>query len=160
MRYSEQATSKGKGHGLGLPGIAAFTRLLQALSGRGSAVGASNAAEVANFEQIWDDLEPERAFNLVPHCKLAKVYDPALCRLELVISVAEHREHVCGAIGQNRSESSSRSSSKRSVGTSTVFSDRTELKKVNFVAASRPDSPDRPLARSVDWRKILIRTKN
>ena len=60
----------------------------------------------------------------------------------------------------NKSESSSRSSSKRSVGTSTVLSDRTELKKVNFVAASRPVSPDRPLARSVVQRKILRLTKN
>ena len=97
--YSEQATAKGKGHGPGPPGIAAFTGLLQALPERGSAVGASNAAGVASFKQIWDDLEPERAFDLVPHCKLAKVYDPALCRLELVISVAEHREHVRGTIG-------------------------------------------------------------
>ena len=38
--YSEQAAAKGKGHGLGPPGIAAFTGLLQALSERGSAVGA------------------------------------------------------------------------------------------------------------------------
>ena len=67
---------------------------------RGSAVGASNAAGVANFKQTRDDLELERAFDLVPHCKLAKVYDPPLCRLELVISVAEHREHIRWAIGQ------------------------------------------------------------
>ena len=98
--YSEQATSKGKGHDLGPPGIAAFMGLLQALSERGSAVGAANAAGVANFKQIWDDLEPERAFDLELHCKLAKVYDPALCRLELVTRVAEHREHLCGPIGQ------------------------------------------------------------
>ena len=78
---SKQTTSKGKGHGLGPPGIAAFTGLLQALSERGSAVGVSNAAGVANFKQMWDDLEPERAFDLVPHCKLAKICDPALCRL-------------------------------------------------------------------------------
>ena len=89
-----------KGKGTRTPGIAAFTELLQALSERGSAVGASNAAGVANFKHIWDDLEPERAFDLVPHCNLAKIYDPALCRLELVISVAEHREHIRGAIGQ------------------------------------------------------------
>ena len=56
----------------------------------------------------------------------------------------------------SRSESSSRSNSKLSVGTSTVFFDRTELKKVNFVAASRPDSPDRPLGRSVHWGKICV----
>ena len=97
--YSDQATAKGNGHGLGPPGVAAFTGLLQALSERGSAVRASNAAGVASFKQTRDDLEPERAFDL-PHCKLAKVYDPALCHLELVISVAEHREHVRGAIGQ------------------------------------------------------------
>ena len=63
-------------------------------------MGVSNAAGVANFKQIWDDPMPERAFDLVPHCKLAKVYDPALCRLELVISVAEHRAHIRGALGQ------------------------------------------------------------
>ena len=98
--YSELAATKGKGHGLGPPGIAAFTGLLQALSERGSTVGAANAAGVANFKQTWEDLEPEGAFDLVPHCKLAKVYDPALSRLELVISVAQHREHIRGALGQ------------------------------------------------------------
>ena len=97
---SEQAASKGKGHSLRPPGIAACTGLLQALSERGSPVGATNAAGVATFRQLWDELEPEGAFDMVPHCKLAKVYDAALCRLELVISVAEHREHIRGAIGQ------------------------------------------------------------
>ena len=29
-------------------------------------------------------------------------------------------------------------------------------RSVNFVAASRPDSPDGPLARSVDWRKFCV----
>ena len=69
------------------------------------------------------------------------------------------RTHSCGN-RTNRSASSSRSGSKRSFGTGTVSSDRTELKKVNFVAASRPISPDRSLAQIVDWRKILRRTKN
>ena len=55
--YSELAATKGKGHGLGPPGIAAFTGLLQALSERGSTVGAANAAGVANLKQTWDDLE-------------------------------------------------------------------------------------------------------
>ena len=77
--YSEQAAAKGKGHGLGPPGIAAFTGLLHALSERGSAVGAANAAGVTNLKQPWDDLGPEEAFDLVPHCKKVKVYDPALC---------------------------------------------------------------------------------
>ena len=97
--YSEQA-SKGKGHDLGPLGLAAFTGLLQALSERCSAVGPTNAAAVANFKQIWDDLESEGAFGIVPHCILAKVYDLVLCRLELVISVTEHREHTRGALGQ------------------------------------------------------------
>ena len=77
-----------------------FTGLLQALSERGSTVGAANAACVANLKQTWDDLEPEEAFDLVPRCKPAKVYDPALSRLELVISKAQHREHTRGALGQ------------------------------------------------------------
>ena len=55
---------------------------------------------MANLKQTWDDLEPEGAFDLVPHCKLAKVYDPALSRLEVVISVAQHREHIRRALGQ------------------------------------------------------------
>ena len=144
-RLLEAGDIKRKGTGLGPPGIAAFTELLQALSERGSEVGASNAAEVANFKDVWDDLEPERAFDLVAHCNLAKIYDPALCRLELVNSVAEHREHIRGAIGQTGAN--------RLLGQAR---DRTELKKVNFVAASRPVSPDRPLARSVDWRKFCV----
>ena len=74
--------------------------------GESTALVVSSAARVANFKQIWDDLEPERAIDLVPHCKLAKVYDPALCRLELAI----RRTHSWGN-RTNRSESSSRSSS-------------------------------------------------
>ena len=35
----------------------------------------------------------------------------------------------------------------------TVSSDRTEFKKVNFVVASRPDSPIGPRLRQVDWRQ-------
>ena len=147
--YSELAATKGKGHGLGPPGIAAFTGLLQALSERGSTVGAANAAGVANLKQTWDDMEPEGAFDLVPHCKLAKVYDPALSPLE---PSAWHNKHSWGT-RTNRSESSSRSSSKRSLGTGTVSSYRIELKKVNFVAASRPDSPIRtPSATACDWK--------
>ena len=96
--FSELAATEG--HGLGPPGIAAFTGLLQALSERGSTMGAANAAGVANLKQTWDDMEPEGAFDLVPHCKLATVYDPALSRLELVISVAQHREHIRGALAQ------------------------------------------------------------
>ena len=150
---SELAATKGKGHGLGPPGIVAFTGLLQALSERGSTVGAANAAGVANIKQTWDDMEPEGAFDLVPHCKLAKVYDPALSRLELVISVAQHGTRT------NRSESSCRSRSKRSYGTGSVSSDRTELKKVNFVEASRPDSPIRPRVRQDDWRQGIVSEK-
>ena len=63
-------------------------------------MGAANAAGVANLKQTWDDLDPEGAFDLAPHCNLAKVYDAALSRLELVISVAQPREHVRGALGQ------------------------------------------------------------
>ena len=48
--YSELAATKGKGHGLGPPGIAAFTGLLQALSERGSTVGAANTAGVAKLQ--------------------------------------------------------------------------------------------------------------
>ena len=55
------------------------------------------------------------------------------------------RTHSCGT-RTNRSGSSSLSSSNRSFGTGTVSSDGTEWKKVNFVAASRPDSHQTPIA--------------
>ena len=71
--YSEQAASKGKGHGIGPPGFAAFTGLLRALSERSSAAGPTNAVVVASFKRIWDDLELEGAFDMVPHCTLAMV---------------------------------------------------------------------------------------
>ena len=122
--YSELAATKGKGDGLGPPGIAAFTGLLQALSERGSTVGAANAAGVANLKQTWDDLEPEAAFDLVPHCKLASS-EPTRPRHQRGTT---SRAQTWGT-RPNRSESSSRSSSKRSFGTGTVSSDRTELKK-------------------------------
>ena len=123
--------STGKGHGPGPPGIAAFTGLLQALSERGSAVGASKA----NMGRSCAGGTSMQAGQSV--------------RPSSVPSRARHqrgrasRTHSWGN-RTNRSESSSRSSSKRSVGTSTVFIDRAELKKVNFVAASRPISPVRP----------------
>ena len=40
--------------------------------------GVHGSSEVANLS----------AFDIVPHCKLVKVYNPALCSLELLISVA------------------------------------------------------------------------
>ena len=103
---------RARGHGLGPPRIAACTGLLQALSERGSAVGATNAPGVANFHHLWDELEPEGSIRHGTHTtKLAKVYDPALCRLELVISVAEKSPSHPWGNRANRSESSSRSSS-------------------------------------------------
>ena len=66
-------------------------------------MGAASAAGVANLKQTWDDMGPEEAFDLVPHCKLAKVYDPALTRLELATSVVQHREHIRGELGQTGS---------------------------------------------------------
>ena len=38
-------------------------------------------------------------------------------------------------------------------------SDRTELKEVNFVAGSRPDSPIRPRSRQDDWRQGIASDK-
>ena len=125
--YSELAATKDKGHGLGPPGIAAFTGLLQALSERGSTVGAANAAGVANLKHTWDDLDPvgDSIWYLI--AKRAKVYDPALSLLELVIGAWHNINR--GALGQTAANRPSRSSSKRSFGTGTVSSDRTELKR-------------------------------
>ena len=101
VQETERAIARLLGTG-GDQGKGSRTGLLQALLGRGSTVGAASAAGVANLKQTWDDMEPEGAFDLVPHCKLAKVYDPALSRLELVISVAQHREHIREVLGQTR----------------------------------------------------------
>ena len=50
--YSGVAATKGKGHGLGPPGIAAFAGLLQPLSERGSTVGAAKAANAAGVANL------------------------------------------------------------------------------------------------------------
>ena len=51
-------------------------------------------------------------------------------------------------------ESSSRLSSQRCTGTGTVVSARSgQLSRVDFVAASRRDSPILPLSRREDWRQ-------
>ena len=157
--YSELAATKGKGHGLGPPGIAAFTGLLQALSERGSTVGAANAAGVANLKQTWDDMEPVGSCRFGTSLQAGQSVRPS--------SEPSRTRHQRGTTPRthswgtrtNRSESSSRSSSKRSFGTGTVSSDRTELKKVNFVAASRPDSPIRPRLRQDDWRQGIASDK-
>ena len=82
------------------PGIAAFTGLLQALSERGSTVGVVNAAGVQISSKrgtIWN----QRGLSIwYLIASWPKVYDPALGRLELVISVAQHREQIRGALGQ------------------------------------------------------------
>ena len=91
---SELAATKGRGHGFGPPGIAAFTGLWQPLSERGSTVGAANAARVANLKQTWDELEPEGAFDLIAS------WLNCTTQLELVISVAQHRELIRGAFRQ------------------------------------------------------------
>ena len=119
--YLELAATKGKGHGLGPPGIAAFRGLLQALLERGSTVGAANAAGVANLKQTWDDLEPEGAFDLTS-LQAGQSVRPS--------SESSRTHHQRGTTPRthssntqtNRSESSSRSSSKQSFGTGTVSS--------------------------------------
>ena len=74
--------------------------LLHALSERCSTEGAANAAGVANQANVGRSATGG-AFDLVPHCKLAKVCDPTLSRLDLVRSVAQHREHIRGALRTN-----------------------------------------------------------
>ena len=78
---SELAARKDKGHDFGPQGKAAFTRLLHALSERCSTEGAANAAGVANQANVGRSATGG-AFDLVLHCKLAKVCDPTLNRLD------------------------------------------------------------------------------
>ena len=90
---SEQAASKGKGHGLG----PLRARGVHGPVERGSAVGAINAAGVANFKEIWDDLEPGGAFDMVlANWPRSTTF---LCAVSNSSS-AEHREHNSRALGQ------------------------------------------------------------
>ena len=98
--YSEQAATKGKDTASVLQGQRLSRVCCKRCRREAAQWERENAAGVANLKQTWDGMEPEGAFDLVPHCKLAKVYDPAPSRLELVISVAQHREHIRGALGQ------------------------------------------------------------
>ena len=144
---------QGQGTRLGPAGIAAFTGLWQALSERGSTVRAANAARVANLKQTWDELEPEGAFDLIaswPKCTT---------QLELVISVAQQREHVRGALRRTGANRLLGQAASGALERGTVSRDRTELKKVNLVAASLPDTPIRPRVRQVDWRQGIASDK-
>ena len=93
--YSKLAATKGKGHGLGPPGIAAFTDLLQALSEREAAQWERPARlewqTSSKRETIWN----RRGFRFGTSLQAGQSV-----RVELVISVAQHREHICGALGQ------------------------------------------------------------
>ena len=122
--YSELAATKGKGHGLGPPGIAAFTGLLQALSERGSTVGAANAAGVANLKTNVGGSGTGGRFRFDTSLQAGQSVRPS--------SESTRTRHKRGTTSRahswgtrtNRSESSSRSSSKRSFGTGAVISDR------------------------------------
>ena len=116
--------------------------------------GQTAPPRVIIIKQTWDDLEPEGAFDLVPHCKLAKVYDPALSRLELVIQRGHNIEStfVGPSDKQERIVFSVKLQADLWNGHCQQRSNRI-LKNVNFVAASRPDSPIRPRLRQVVWRQ-------
>ena len=159
--YSEQATAKGKGRGLGPPGVAAFTALLQALSERGSAVGASNAASVASFKQKRDDLEPERTFDLVPPTASWPKFTTLLCAA-VSSSSSAWQSIESTFVGQSDKQERIVFSVNLQKALERALSSAIEQssKKGDFVVASRLISPDRPLARRVDWRKKLRRTKN
>ena len=98
--YSAAVSEQGKGHNLGPPGLAAFGGVLAALRERGNEVGASSAKTIETFGAIWDELEAEAAFDMVPHCRLAKVYDSTQCRLELVVTNMDYRSAIRDALSQ------------------------------------------------------------
>ena len=156
--FSELAATKGKGHGLGPAGIAAFTGLWQPLSERGKAAQWKRPTQL-----VWQILNKrgtnwnrrEHSTSLQAGQSVRPSSEPSRPRHQRGTTP---RTHSWGT-QTNRSESSSRSSSKRRFGTGTVSRDRTELKKVNFVAASRPDSPIRPRVRQVDWRQGIASDK-
>ena len=111
--------------------------------------------DVQWFEHVtWDSIKDFRG----------TMYVQTPTRFKFALQQAQHA--ILRAIIHNNPSSlasdqpsSPRSSSKRSFGTGTVSSDRTELKKVNFVAAPRPDSPIRPRLRQDDWRQGIASDK-
>ena len=136
--YSELAATKGKGHGLGPSGIAAFTCLLQALrqhSGSGKRGGSGKLKANVGRHGIGGSFRFGTSLQAGQSVRPSS--KPSRTRHQRGTTP---RTHSWGT-RTNRSESSCRSSSKRSFGTGTVSFGRTELKKVKFVAASRPDSP-------------------
>ena len=93
------------------------------------------------------------------HCKLAKVYDLAVTRLELVISVAQHREHIRGALGQTGANRLLGQAPSGALELALSAAIEQNSKKVNFVATSRPDSPIRRRLRQDDWRQGIASDK-
>ena len=125
---SELAATKGKGHGLGPPGIAGFTGLLQALSERqhsGSGKRSWSGKPQANVGRYGTGGSFRSGSSLQAGQSVRPSSEPSRTRYQRGTTP---RTHSWGT-RTNRSESSCWSSSKRSFGTGTVRSDRTELKK-------------------------------
>ena len=158
--HSEQATSKGKGHGLGPSRIAAFTGLLQALSKREAArwerptrQGWQNSSK---YGTIWNGRGHSTWYTTASWPKFTTL----LCAVSSSSSAWQSIENTfVGGTRTNRSESSSRSSSKRSFGTGTVSSDRTELIKSKFRGrVSTRLTRQTPCSKCGLEKKILCRT--
>lgn len=98
--YSQKTQELGKGHGLGPPSLFAFGGLLQALKGRGQAIGAVTAEKIRGLTEVWAETDIETAHDMVPHCRLKKMFDGTLNRLELMIVHPELRETVKASLTQ------------------------------------------------------------
>ena len=140
--YSELAATEGKGHGLGPPRIAAFTNLLQALSERGSTVERQTRREwqiLIKSGTIWNWMEISIWYLIATWPKCTSTWD--------------NTENTFEWHSDNRSESSSVKPQAGLWNGHCQQQSNIIEKKVNFVAASSPDSLIRPRVRQDDWRQ-------
>ena len=158
--YSELAATKGKGHGLGPPGIAAFTGLLQALSERqhsGSGKRGWSGKPQANVGRHGTGGGFRFGTSLQAGQSVRPCSEPSRTRHQRGTTP---RTRSWGT-RTNRSESSSRSSSKRSFGTGTVSSDGTELKKSEFCCSiTSPTHQSDPDCDRMTGDKVLRQIRN
>lgn len=101
--YAEAVKGK-KDHGLGPAFLYVFGGLLEALLGRGEAVGLKNASVLSTLKAEWVQLEVEARADLIRVCTISRCYDPQLRKLVMVwgdgAGAPEAKKAVYGALAQ------------------------------------------------------------
>ncbi len=97
---SAACLAKGNGHNLSPPAIYLFGGLLKGLLSRGVAIGQATAAIIKEASEKWSEMNVEECRNFTHYCRLCKVYDPELTRLEFITTDIKLRDSINKALSE------------------------------------------------------------